>query len=141
MYRDLVQAMLACWIAAVLTVSPLLAALECRQCCGSTSASSADDVLCAHKADGETLSCCSGELLSQEEGRCDHCPKCELKRPLIGMVSGSFDWKLPTDFVTAILPPPADAGVLLTQALESARAEAIDLGTPPPRVLFCSWQK
>jgi hypothetical protein len=143
MYRNLVQAMLACWIAAVLTVSPLLAALECRQCCGPMSAASADDHVCTHEAKSETPVCCQGESKApaQEPGRCDHCPKCELKRPLTAMVSGSFDWKLPTDFVTAILPPPADTVALLTQALESARAETIDLGTPPPRILFCCWRE
>lgn len=140
MFRHLMQMMLASWVAAVLTVSPLVAALECQQCCGALSVARPS---CSSEAEESVPACCQGKSTAPEQapGRCDHCPKCELKRPLTAMVSGSFDWKLPTDFVTAILPPPADATALVEQALGSAREEAIDLGTPPPRVLFCCWRE
>ena len=143
MIRDVTRLMLAAWMAAVLTVSPLLAALECRQCCGANDAASVAKDACEHRAEPATPLCCQGksEPSREQPGRCDHCPKCELKRPLTATVSGSFDWKLPTDFVTAILPRPTDGIAVIAQAFGSARVEAVDLGTPPPRILFCVRQE
>lgn len=143
MIRDVTRLMLAAWMAAVLTVSPLLAALECRQCCSAANANTAGPASHANATKPSASSCCHTQAApkAEEPGRCDHCPKCELKRPLTAVVSGWSGWKVSLDFVTAILPRPTDGIAVIAQAFGSARVEAVDLGTPPPCILFCVRQE
>ncbi|MFO0919600.1 MAG: hypothetical protein U0872_14980 [Planctomycetaceae bacterium] len=142
MIRDLTRMMLAGWMAAVMTVSPLLAALECRQCCGAATKAAAQPA-CQHGAAKHQSPCCQDQSASKAEspGRCDHCPKCELKRPLTAVVSSVNLWRLPAEMVTAILPPPSDSVTLMMRALGSAQDEVVDLGSPPLRILFCVWRE
>lgn len=141
-FRSVCHILVAGWIAAALTVSPVLAAMQCRLCCDST-ATIAAATPAPHPA------CCPQHLgskshaeakLRESRDPCPACPKCESQRLSPAVVSGPSDGKPP---LLAILPGrllPRDAVTELSSVLDFGR-EIIDRATPPPRVLFCTWLK
>lgn len=144
MFRAWGQTAVAAWICAALFASPILAAIECRQCCqlGATDQDAANCPLQARRQ-ASLPTCCQKHAAPkplQQRDTCPLCPKCEAKRPSLAVVLSDSAWKRPvlTEFAVpfrivndlAIGPRSRDGG-----------REIVDCAAPPPRVLFCTWRE
>lgn len=143
MLRQLALTVCSAWISAVLFVAPVLAALECRRCCGigddrgSTTA-------CHSAPAGHACceNCEAGQPTEPESGSgpCHDCPKCEAKRPVPAAVSNSDVWKLPV-LAVSMLPSIVSVDVASWSATARVERNFFVRAEPPPRVLFCTWLK
>lgn len=133
MYRVLWQIAFAGWISAALTVSPVLAAMQCRVCCDSERSAPTE----------ATPACCAAHAktaATETSDPCPTCPKCEAQRPNPAVTGQSWDWKPPVEAVPVGWTDPADARFEWISTIDSGRS-FVDRAAPPPRVLFCTWQK
>lgn len=133
MHRALWQITVAGWISAALTVSPVLAAMQCRTCCDSSRSATEEAAApcCAEHAQPKA---------TEAREPCPTCPKCDARRPHPAVTAPSSDWKPPVLAVTGDWPQPFPVRTELIAALDSGRS-FVDRAMPPPRVLFCTWQK
>jgi hypothetical protein len=137
MIQHLARIALSAWISAALMVGPAVASLECRRCCGAPISVSA--ATCHAEPVG---SCCGKQTIPPDQPTQPHphCPKCESKRPHPVVVRDALvlHWMLQA---AAFCEPVRFE--LPTAAADGSPRELrlADLGTPPPRVLFCSWQE
>jgi hypothetical protein len=141
--RQLALTVCSAWISAVLFTAPVLAALECRRCCGTIEA--AESVKTCHAAPAGHACCenCEADQPSEPasgSGRCHDCPKCEAKRPVPAAISSSDVWKLPV-LAVSLLPSAVSVDVASWSATARVERNFFVRAEPPPRVLFCSWLK
>lgn len=139
MYRMWWHITVAGWISAALTVSPLLAAMQCRLCCGDRLAAvvEAESVppCCAH----HTKDACPQTANAESTPSCPSCPKCDAYRPIPATAGDSWTWMPPVLAVT--LDKPLHTVISEFASVLNPGRVFVDRAMPPPRVLFCTWQK
>jgi hypothetical protein len=136
------QFALVFWVALTLSAAPLLAAFECRECCdfGEPVAARA---ACPAATSEDLPECCRQHAASnpiEPRNQCPQCPVCEAKRPAPAIAGKNSSWKPPFAAVDSLAAVSVERPQPANVAWSSGR-EIIDRATPPPRVLFCSWQK
>lgn len=139
MFRSLLQLMCSAWIAAVLLVSPALAALDCG-CCQPVAKSAGHDDCCPHCSPAKSSGCCEVPA-GQPAEPCHECPTCQLRQGPVPATVGTervVHHEAP-QFVAVLSDRPADP-VIRTLDLTSVSDRD---HSPPPTimVLNCRWQK
>jgi hypothetical protein len=138
--RSLALTACAAWLSAVLFVSPIVAAIECRQCCSSAIGSS--ETATGH-APAQRVSCCGDAVplkSSQSPERCPNCPKCLSKRPAPATVSNAKGRTFPS-LAGVIVPSRLLENLATDRAPIDFGRDIVDKATPPPRILFCTWRE
>ena len=140
--RQLALTVCSAWISAVLFVAPVLAALECRRCCGI---GDVPEATACHSAPAGHACCenCEAGRPSEPEsssGPCHDCPKCEAKRPVPAVIGGGDVWKLPV-LAVSMLPSVVPVDFAPWSATACLERNLFVRAEPPPRVLFCTWLK
>lgn len=133
--RAVWQIAVAGWISAALTVSPVLAAMQCQVCCNIGS------LPCSEAA--PPPSCCAKHAPSQAaepRGQCPSCPQCDSQRPNPAVPVSLLDWKPPVAVAVDAWPVQTEWPCDFSLALDSGRL-FVDRAMPPPRVMFCTWRK
>jgi hypothetical protein len=141
--RSLALTACAAWLSAVLFVSPILAAIECRQCCSSPIGSS--ETATGH-APAQRVSCCGDAVpLKSPQSpercpNCPNCPKCLSKRPAPATVSNAKGRAFHL-LAGVIVPSPLLDNLATDRAPFDFGRDIVDKATPPPRILFCTWRE
>lgn len=133
----LVRLAMAAWVTAVMVVSPVLAAAECRRCCTFDKPKAAACPHCPAPADD---ACCSQPGQTSERP-CRQCPRCEWSRPTPATASASkVVWQPSIEW--AFL----DRSDAVPQLTAGGRSLSLNddgglIPHPSRQALYCTWLK
>lgn len=139
MFRSLLHLICSAWIAAVLMVSPALAALDCG-CCQPTAKVATHAGSCEHCQPPQRPDCCEPPA-GPTSDPCHECPKCQLRQGSVPATAGS-ERVVSSDaplLVVARIELPARP-IICHDSLASL-SEAGHSPPPTLMVLNCRWQK
>ena len=139
MFRSLLHLICSAWIAAVLMVSPALAALDCG-CCQPTAKVATHAGSCEHCQPLQRPDCCEPPA-GTDIGALPASPKCQLRQGSVPATAGServVSSDVPLLVVARIELP---ARPIICHASLASLSEAGHSPPPTQMVLNCRWQK